>query len=304
VSMTDISRLKRELASRHLYDSGRGKDKELTIVSGFLKRFQLNPDAITKGERPDFFISLANDELNLGIELTRLNADTQHPGGGSPERKVHSKWKTVAHALRSRLSIEPKPLPHVYGSVFFRIPSKSVLSNLDQVRFCEEIVTTLRGTSFSELGSEIVNFHPASTPLLASVVNHIFVRVFPAETELLWWCSDLQSGVVADPYAALKATVAKKQRKANSYNWRNAHERWLLIYAAGEGLADMTPNLEDPEIGEATPFTYVFLWDKFSETIYCLSPRFATVFTAGNTLHVRHLPPSIRPSPRRSQDNA
>jgi hypothetical protein len=300
--MTGISRLKRELASRHLYDSARGKDKELTIVSGFLKRFQLNPDAIIEGERPDFSISLGNGALNVGIELTLLNADTQHSRGGSPERQLHSKWKKLAHALRSRLSIEPEPLPHVYGSVFFRISSESILSDLDQVRFCEEVATTLRGTSLSELGSKIVNFHPASTPLLASMVSHIFVRVFPAETDLLWWCSDLQSGPVPDPHDALKATVAKKKRKADSYNWRNALERWLLIYAAGEGLADMTPNLEDPEIGETTPFTHVFLWDKFSETIYCLSPRFATVFEAGNTLHVRQLPASVRVSLRSSRN--
>jgi hypothetical protein len=73
--------------------------------------------------------------------------------------------------------------------------------------------------------------------------------------------------------------VATKQEKARGYQWGTAQERWLLVYAAGEGLTDLAVNLKDPQIGEPTPFTRIFLWDKFSETVYCLSPGFATVFT-------------------------
>ncbi len=64
------SRLKRELASRHLYDRTRGKPKELSIVAGFLERLQLDITTITEGERPDFSVALGDGALIAGVELT------------------------------------------------------------------------------------------------------------------------------------------------------------------------------------------------------------------------------------------
>jgi hypothetical protein len=289
----DISKLKRELASRHLYDNARGKLRELAIVTGFLERLQLDAEII-EGERPDFSLSFGRGSLHAGLELTLLNADGRR-SDGSPERRLHSMWKKIAETLRERLSKESAPLPHAYGSVFFRTASASALNEIDRAQFCEEVVISLRSTILSELGFRITDFDPTSTPLLRRTVEHMYVRVFPSGDRLLWWCSDLQSGPVADPSQAIEAAVIEKQEKARSYRWGAAHERWLLIYAAGEGLADLATSVKDPKIGEPTPFTQVFLWDKFPETIHSLSPKFAAIFTEANTLHLRYLPQTVRP---------
>ena len=293
VLKVNIPKLRRELASRHLYDSARGKLRELAIVTGFFERLQLDVEII-EGERPDFSLSFGRGELHAGLELTLLNADGPRQDG-SPERRLHSIWKKMAEALQERLSKEPEPLRHTYGSVFFRTSSASVLNELDRARFCEEVAISLRRTTLSELGSRITDFDPTSTPLLRRMVEHMYVRVFPSEDRLLWWCSDLQSGPVTDASQAIKAAVAEKQEKARSYRWGTAHERWLLIYAAGEGLADLATRVKDPKIDEPTPFTQIFLWDKFSETIHSLSPKFAAIFTEADTLHLRHLPQTVRP---------
>ena len=291
--MASKQSLRSEFASRHLSDNARGKDKELATVSGFLKRLQLAPDAITPGERPDFGVSFGGGALLIGLELTLLNADV-HGTRGSPERRLHSKWKKVAELLRDRLLHEPEPLPNVYGSVFFRNPDMSALDQLDRAQFCEEIVATLRRTALSEAGSQIIVFDPAAAPFLTHAVDRLYVRVFPSERGLHWWCAHLQSGVVPDSANAVRGAVAEKQHKARSYDWGATEERWLLIYAAGEGLADLAVLVEDPEITTPSPFTRIFLWDRFSETIRCLSPEFAAVLTQGHTLYLRPLPASVR----------
>jgi len=118
VTKVNISRFKRELASRHLYEGARGKLRELAIVTGFLERLQLDVEVI-EGERPDFSLSFGRGELYAGLELTLLTADGPRPDG-SPERRLHSMWKKIAEALRERLSKECEPLRHAYGSAFFR----------------------------------------------------------------------------------------------------------------------------------------------------------------------------------------
>lgn len=140
----------------------------------------------------------------------------------------------------------------------------------------------------------ITVFDPAAAPFLAHAVDCLYVCVFPSERGLLWWCAHFQSGVVPDSANAVLRAVTEKQHKARSYSWGATKERWLLIYAAGEGLADLAALVEDPENTTPSPFTRVFLWDGFSESIHCLSPEFAAVLTQGHTLYLRHLPASVR----------
>jgi hypothetical protein len=98
VPKVNISKLKRELASRHHYDGARGKLRELAIVTGCLERLQLDVEAI-EGERPDFSLSFGRGALHAGLELTLLNADGPR-SDGSPERRLHSMWKKVADRTR------------------------------------------------------------------------------------------------------------------------------------------------------------------------------------------------------------
>lgn len=284
---------KDELASRYLYDVRRGKDKEREIVSGFVRRLQLDV-SLTASERPDFLATSADGLLRIGIELTSLNADGASPIG-SPERRLYALWKRFAEAIRERLSSEPEPLPHVYGSISFRNSSVTALDDIDRARFCEELVSVLREATLSEKGSQLSAFERGGAPLLSQVVSGMFVRIFPADDGLLWWCSHLRSGEVLPIEDAIRSAVAEKQQKARTFEWQNTSERWLLLYAAGESLVDLAIKVKDPGIGCSGPFTQIFLWDRFSECIYCVSPTFAMVVEDGATLYLRQLPASIWP---------
>ncbi len=291
--MGKISKLKSELASRHLYDGSNSRDKERVTMCGFLDRLNLDPTELDQRERPDFRISFGG-VLSVGVELTLLNSDGPR-AEGSPERRLHSQWKKVAECLRNRLCLEESPLPHVYGSVFFNRTSASVLNELDCNEFCDEVIAVLRTAPLSETGSNIVDFDPRETPILSKEVEHLYVRIFPSDSGFLWWCSDLQSGCVAAPDKSIKDAVREKQTKAVGYEWGDSQERWLLIYAAGEGLADHALGFEDLGIDQPDPFTCIFLWDKFTETIHCISPVFETVVDRGRMPYVQHLPETIRP---------
>lgn len=126
-------------------------------------------------------------------------------------------------------------------------------------------------------------------------MERFFIRVFPEETGFLWWCADLQSGHVVSPYDAIRTIIREKQNKAAAYQWPEGSEKWLLIYAAGNGLADMATNIKDPAIESIQPFDHVFLWDKFSETITALAPSFNVIMENAKVLYLRHMPASVHP---------
>src|SRR6266404_2206725 len=284
--------VKLQTAARYLYDNTLGKPKELKIVRGFLDRLQLHPDTVDSSERPDFLVAFTHPPMSIGLELTQLNADAGERG--SPERRLHSEWKRLAEKLRSKLQSEADPLPHTYGSVFFKKDGPGVLDGINRDQFCDEIVKALKGVPLSPSGSQIDRFDPHDTPQLARVVEHLFVRLFPLERDFLWWCSHLQSGHVYDPVQAIRNIVVEKRRIAANYDWRSATKRWLLIYAAGEGLADLAAFPKNPRVRSHKPFDDIFLWDKFSETISVLSPSFKVLFENGQLFYINRIPPWMR----------
>lgn len=69
-------------------------------------------------------------------------------------------------------------------------------TGLDVDRFCEQIIVTLHSAELTEVGQKITYFDPEKAPILARHVEHLYVRVYLGEDSLLWFRSDLQSGVV------------------------------------------------------------------------------------------------------------
>jgi hypothetical protein len=292
--MSKLSKIKSELALRHLYDNSSGKAKESAIVSGFLELLQLNPDSVEESECPDFHLSFGGAKLFVGLEVTEVNADTK-PKKGSQERKTYSEWKKLAIGLRAYLCEESEPLPRVYGSVFFNCSTSTALKNLDRAEFFKEIVFVLRGAALSEAGSQIAAFDKNRTPIVATLVSHLYVRVFPSDDNFLWWSADLQSGTIASTEDSIKTIAESKKEKAKKYDWRSSSERWLLIYAAGNGLTDIFVNPAALNILDIEPFTRIFIWDKFSDTIYSASHNVSIVLEKGAVLYLSDIPELVRP---------
>lgn len=288
--MTIAQKLGRNTAARHLYDELGEKALELCTIRGFLYRLQIDPLSIKESERPDFLLSFPN--IGVGLELTVLSADAL-PGRGSAERQLHSKWRKLARCLREKLVREADPIPHTYGSVFFRKNGWQLLDGKRRNTFCDEVIDVLKKVALSTSGFEISGFDGLRAPLLADLVEHLYVSVFPQEAGFMWWCADLQSGAVVPVRDAIRRIVANKITRAKTYAWGNGSEHWLLVYAPGNGLVDLAVNLEDPRIESAQPFDYVFVWDKFSETITSLFPHFEILLENACTFYPRRLPRSV-----------
>lgn len=289
--------LRNELASRHLYDDSRGKVQERNIIEGFLTRLMLTQCELRAGERPDFMISFDNGTLLVGCELTLFNNDfaSERQHVGSPERRFHSQWKQVAKALRRRLDEEGGHLSYLYGSVCLTTPSFYLFDQLNSADLVEEIVEAIKKTDGSGV---LATFDNQRFPLLSKFVASVYLRDCEPETGILWWCSHLQSGEIKDPNGTLVGIVAEKATKEFRYDWGEAREKWLLIYAAGTGLADLAHLNTNPAIAEQVkeiPFSHVFLWNKWSEDIIELFPYFKPIMSEGKTLFVNRVPGVVRP---------
>ena len=288
--MHSLSRIKSELASRVLYSPIQGKAQERYALEGFLQRIHLDVIKITDMERPDFLIEARN--LRVGIELTTLSSDASRRG--SKEKQTFSKWKNISERISLRLQREGHGHRSVYGAVFFNAPSDDVLFKLDIELFVEEVIKALGPQPSLFDGQKLRDFDPKTFPILSRHVEHIFIRYFPSELDILWWSSDLQSGPVVMEAASLKTAIEKKTSKANTYVWHDAPERWLLVLAPGLGLKDLFSFEEVLELANPAPFTQVFVWDIFLESIYQTSPNKALVLEKGRSLFVNRLSSSVR----------
>jgi len=135
-------------------------------------------------------------------------------------------------------------------------------------------------------------------PLLSALLTSLRLYQYP-ETGILWWCAHLQSDSVADPNDALIHSIATKIDKAQSYNWENATEKWLVIVAEAKGLADLAVLTEDPEISKqfgTVEFTRIILWDRFLDEIIEIFPTFRKLCDSlAQVRHLEYYPESLKP---------
>ena len=105
--------LRETLASKILYDTLSGKERERRILVGFLTRLQLNLGEINSNEKPDFFFSLASSSGNLDVacEITEYFSDAG--AHGSLQARFIRQWRRFAIALRARLNEEEIGRAHV-----------------------------------------------------------------------------------------------------------------------------------------------------------------------------------------------
>jgi hypothetical protein len=290
--------IKHALASRGLYEDSSGKQKEIESLAAVLERLGLGSYQIEPSESPDFFVSFKKDnsELVLGCEMTNLYSDSVQGDKtpGSPQRRLFEKWKRIAKALRHQL--DQAGLENIYGVLFFKDSSPSAL---DSCRASELITELVRICKEQPPSSTPIIFPVQGFPLLSKLLTQLGLYQYP-EKGILWWCAHLRSGLVSDPGNALINVIAAKSAKAQSYAWKDAAEKWLLIVAEARMVTDTVTGIDDFQLESIADaplgFTRIILWDRFLDEIIELFPVFKKrCDSQAQTRNLENYPEAIRP---------
>lgn len=282
--------LKAQLASKGLYDDSSGKVREQNILEGFLERLQLKHYSVETGERPDFMLCFDNQnaKANVGVEITEYYSDAGKRG--SDQARFVQKWKAFAKALRQRLDSEG--LPYLFGSIHFKDTGWKLLDGYDLNSFITEICEACKQAKDARVSTDDLH----AFPILFKYVDHLFLRDTKPETGILWWPSHLQTGWLCDPREIFIQMVRSKSNR--SYNWKQADEKWLLIYCASDGIMNTTGGYDDPRISENinnVAFDRVYVWNKFLESIDEIYPSYQNVFSAtSKVLYRRYYPETVK----------
>ena len=85
-----------------------------------------------------------------------------------------------------------------------------------------------------------------------------------------------------------------RTERPRSYEWPNCDEKWLVVYAGADALADCAPIIEQSQSAlQLDNFDRAYFWDKFLEKIYQTAFSIITVFDCPN-IYVRRLPEYLR----------
>ncbi len=273
------------------------KDVENCIVTDVLSRIGLSHfrliDEKTQ-ESPDAIVEFCNWDRScqLACEVRSLSNDASF-ANGSAMRRFRSQWMEVAEKVRARLA-EDDTYAVPYCVVEFRRPTYECLDGICLDSLADELATV--GRMFRSVSN--IEFPQESLSVLSDAVCRI--RVLDRNGQgRLWWPSHMQSGSIEPLNDAVVDAVREKTAKAGKYDWRNATERWLLLVAEAHGVTDVFSEPREVrlpnEMGNL-PFTRVVIWDRFSESIWSIFPRFE-VFCNGHTQQrfIDRIPPSLWP---------
>ena len=287
--------LKDSLASKALPSFLQSKkESEKAIMQGFLERIGIQQFTLTERERPDFEISipLENDHVTIACELTDFATDKKSYGSG--DRRFQKLWLSFAEALRRRLQNEG--LSHYYGAIHFKTPDRTKLPAKNEV-LIEEIVQAVKQCIPHNQNNGSFTIKPAGFPTLEQHIEHIYIKNTTPEHDILWWCAHLQTGEMSlvDTINGIQNSIVDKNNSANSYQWPDSKEKWLLVYAPSRGIHDtafIESSVEEVEKikFQSACFDRIFLWDKWGENVYQLYPSFHTILERARTLYVKHLP--------------
>jgi len=286
--------LKHQLASRVLYRGSRGKQQEKEALEAILTRLGLGHYRIVEGERPDLRVCFRSKEAEATIacEVTAFYGDPTASGHGSAGARRFGKWRNIAERLRREL--ESKGLQGVYGVVFFKEPADDMLDAVVPGLFVRETVDVCLNTGVDH---EIV-IPAGDHDHLNALVEKIRLWHYP-EAGLLWWAAHLRSGVLADPREELAHIVEAKTKKARSYNWGDATERWLLIIAEGRHLTDAALLDDDPRLVERLKvigFDRVILWERLMDELVQLLPAFTKLCDSSRQIrNIEEYPAGLAP---------
>jgi hypothetical protein len=103
----------------------------------------------------------------------------------------------------------------------------------------------------------------------------------------------LKSGEVPPLDGAIVDAVRTKSALAASYDWQNSDERWLLLVAEARGLMDVIGGARKIDLPTdlTVAFTWVLVWDRFSEDLWAVYPQHAVICDGGKQLRRPQLLP-------------
>jgi hypothetical protein len=264
------------------------KQHEERLAVGALRRMGLGVGIVEMHDRPDVIVRFPGDQL-VGIEIRTIFADeTAH---GSAHQRFRSKWIATMNSVQAELAREHPVVP--YCVVHFRNPSYESLRKLPQRSLVAEFVAVGRVLR----SSPEIMFPVRDLPLLSSFLAS--VKVIDTDgSGLLWWPSHLQSGTVSSLDKAVAIAVREKAILGQTFNWRGACERWLLLVAQGHGPEDIAGHQRPfavPMVA-SIPFTAIIVWDCFSEDIWTIFPDDRVICDgSAQSRDVSALPTAVRP---------
>ena len=248
------------------------KDQENRIISGVLDRLGLAGFELIMRERPDALADFrdADGPVRLGCEIQTLQGDSCT--SGSPLREFESRWVQCVARVRETLHADGRLVP--YCTVRFRDRSYASLRGVRNDQLVSELVVC--GRRLRHASS--LTFPQADTPQLNSLLTEI--RVVDRDDQgCLWWPAHLQSGEVPSLDSATVDALRTKGALAASYEWHGSDERWLLLVAEARGLTDLIGGARKIDLPAdlTLPFTWVLVWDRFSEDLWTIHPDYAVI---------------------------
>ena len=248
------------------------KDQEHATVSGLLLRLGFSGFQITPNERPDALVDFsdAKGTVRLGCEIQALQSDDGP--SGSELREFHSRWIRVMERVIATLRGDGVAVP--YCNVLFRDLTYSALRHVPDHQMISEFVRAGRRLRVT---STLV-FPQSDLPTLSSILSKIQV-VNSDGLGLLWWPAHLQSGEVPALDGAVVEAVCAKGKLAATFDWKDADEKLLLLVAEARGLTDVMGYAREIKLPThpTLPFTWVLIWDRFSEDIWAIFPNYAII---------------------------
>lgn len=294
------------------------KVEEKEIIEGLLQRLQYINFECEEQERPDFSVKL--EGLKIGVEITKYYSD--FTSKGSQMQRKYMQWKNFAQELKKIFEEKHPKFTNIYSSIHFKEkdPNYKLLLKPD---YLNEIIKSLEIFKNGDHNPATLKLNKSEFPHLFTIVDHFFFERKKDSDNFLWWNATLQSGNVLIDKNSLSNIIAKKENASKGYE-DQYDQKWLLIYAAGIGLADIFPEfsnnlkrqgtimlteLESRE-SELEPQTYsvrdskyfdrILVWDRFHEKIFLLSPYFKKLVDYGEEkIWVNHLPHKILKMPKR-----
>lgn len=281
------------------------KAEEEEIIKQFLTRLQYSAINIVTSECPDFEVQIKNDVI--GIEVTKYYSDFTK--NGSKTQKTISEWKRFAKKLKAKLIRINSKYDFLYGSIHFHKGTNNYQELLSDANF-SEFVTLLENNVLNDDEQITVTVSQETYPTLSKRIISILLWNTSLGNKYLWWDSSLQSGEVIKNNKAIDFIIEKKETSSKKYK-ANYFQKWLIIYAGGTALHDMHLNTSGlsyrqgkvtlSQINDTSQleqknykteyFSHIFIWDKYTETIYLLYPYHKKIFDyAEKAIYINYLP--------------
>lgn len=256
--------------------------EELWAVDQMLRRLGFQEYRLAAHDKPDVLVEFGprKSPLRLGCEVMSLQSDRDDKG--SALRRFRARWRRVMDVVLASLQENSARVP--YCVVDFQGHNKS-LDGTDEVRLIQELIAVGRRL---QKEPKIV-FPQATTPTLNGRIREIAL-MDPDGKGLVWWPRHMKTGAISERDSEARQAVQTKRRLARNYDWKEATERWLLLHAQAHGLCDMFGAARKISLGhlpKKMPFTLILLWDKFSEDIWTIYPKYKVI--CDGRRHIRDL---------------